>query len=179
MLEPELVAETVRRPVQCMTRGMSKGSASEVQVEFEEVVLPVLRSPWTKVPAFSRRPPEAFLYYEGPPSPSPPPRTPSVHFSVQSAQERRTGQQVREGYVQLFAVFWSMILLGWNDGTTGPLLPRIQTVYDVRSLKRFPAHHLSTAQVNYTIVSLLFVSACTVSEGPVAEDSGLMYRRAS
>ncbi|KAI5897112.1 MFS general substrate transporter [Schizophyllum commune H4-8] len=124
---------------------MSKGSASEVQVEYEEVVLPVLRSPWTKVPAFSRRPPEAFLYYEGPPSPSPPPRTPSVHFSVQSAQEGRTGRQVREGYLQLFAVFWSMILLGWNDGTTGPLLPRIQTVYDV----------------NYTIVSLLFVSACT------------------
>ncbi|KAL1719076.1 major facilitator superfamily domain-containing protein [Schizophyllum commune] len=97
MLEPELVAETVRRPVQCMTRGMSKGSTSEAQVEYEEVVLPVLR------------------------------------------------KQVREGYLQLFAVFWSMILLGWNDGTTGPLLPRIQTVYDV----------------NYTIVSLLFVSACT------------------
>ncbi|KAL1760221.1 major facilitator superfamily domain-containing protein [Schizophyllum commune] len=122
MLEPELVAETVRRPVQCMTRGMSKGSTSEVQVEvqveYEEVVLPVLRSPWTKYPAFSLRPPEAF---------------------------ERTGKQVREGYLQLFAVFWSMILLGWNDGTTGPLLPRIQTVYDV----------------SYTIVSLLFVSACT------------------
>ena len=136
MLEPELVAETVRRPVQCMTRGMSKGSTSEVQVEvqveYEEVVLHVLRSPWTKYPAFSLRPPEAFEYYESPPSPSPPPRSPSLRLSVQP-QERRTGKQVREGYLQLFAVFWSMILLGWNDGTTGPLLPRIQTVYDVRS----------------------------------------------
>ncbi|KAL1727127.1 major facilitator superfamily domain-containing protein [Schizophyllum commune] len=124
---------------------MSKGSTSEAQVEYEEVVLPVLRSPRTKFPAFSLWPPEAFEYYESPPSPSPPPRTPSVRFSIQSVQEGRTGKQVREGYLQLFAVFWSMILLGWNDGTTGPLLPRIQTVYDV----------------NYTIVSLLFVSACT------------------
>ncbi|KAI4527975.1 MFS general substrate transporter, partial [Schizophyllum commune Loenen D] len=127
-----------------MTRGMSKGSTSEVQVEYEEVVLPVLRSPRTKFSAISLRPPEAFEYYEGPPSPSPPPRSPSLRLSVQP-QEGRTGKQVREGYLQLFAVFWSMILLGWNDGTTGPLLPRIQTVYDV----------------NYTIVSLLFVSACT------------------
>ncbi|KAL1705479.1 major facilitator superfamily domain-containing protein [Schizophyllum commune] len=128
-----------------MTRGLSKGSTSEVQVEYEEVVLPVLRSPRTKFPAFSLRPPEAFEYYESPPSPSPPPRSPSVRLSIQSTQEVRTGKQVREGYLQLFAGFWSMILLGWNDGTTGPLLPRIQTVYDV----------------NYTIVSLLFVSACT------------------
>ena len=135
MLEPELVAETVRRPVQCMTRGMSKGSTSEAQVEYEEVVLPVLRSPRTKFPAFSLRPPEAYEYYESPPSLSPPPRTPSVHLSIQSAQDGRTGKQVREGYLQLFAVFWSMILLGWNDGTTGPLLPRIQTVYDVRSFQ--------------------------------------------
>ncbi|PBK59795.1 MFS general substrate transporter [Armillaria solidipes] len=34
---------------------------------------------------------------------------------------------------------------GWNDGTTGPLIPRMQTVYDV----------------NYTILSLIFVLACT------------------
>ena len=26
---------------------------------------------------------------------------------------------------------WSLFLAGWNDGSTGPLLPRIQTVYHV------------------------------------------------
>ena len=29
---------------------------------------------------------------------------------------------------------WCYFLAGWNDGTTGPLLPRIQSVYHVRSL---------------------------------------------
>ncbi|KIY67456.1 MFS general substrate transporter [Cylindrobasidium torrendii FP15055 ss-10] len=47
-------------------------------------------------------------------------------------------------YVQLGALFWCMFLAGWNDGTTGPLLPRIESVYNV----------------NYTVVSLLFVLAC-------------------
>ncbi|PBK59802.1 MFS general substrate transporter [Armillaria solidipes] len=47
-------------------------------------------------------------------------------------------------HVQFAALCWSMFLAGWNDGTTGPLLPRIQEVYNV----------------NYTVVSLLFVLAC-------------------
>ncbi|KAK0489623.1 major facilitator superfamily domain-containing protein [Armillaria luteobubalina] len=47
-------------------------------------------------------------------------------------------------HVQFAALCWSMFLAGWNDGTTGPLLPRIQEVYNV----------------NYTIVSLLFILAC-------------------
>ncbi|KAG2032525.1 major facilitator superfamily domain-containing protein, partial [Suillus americanus] len=37
-----------------------------------------------------------------------------------------------------------MYLAGWNDGSTGPLLPRIQKVYGL----------------NFTIVSLIFVFAC-------------------
>ncbi|KAK0454062.1 MFS general substrate transporter [Desarmillaria tabescens] len=47
-------------------------------------------------------------------------------------------------HVQFAALCWCMFLAGWNDGTTGPLLPRIQEVYDV----------------NYTVVSLLFILAC-------------------
>ncbi|KIY46714.1 MFS general substrate transporter [Fistulina hepatica ATCC 64428] len=46
--------------------------------------------------------------------------------------------------IHFVASCWTMITAGWNDGTTGPLLPRIQEVY----------------HVNYTIVSLLFVAAC-------------------
>ncbi len=36
-------------------------------------------------------------------------------------------------HVQFAALCWSMFLAGWNDGTTGPLLPRIQEVYNVRN----------------------------------------------
>ncbi|KAI4520809.1 MFS general substrate transporter [Schizophyllum commune Loenen D] len=56
----------------------------------------------------------------------------------------RTRKMVMTDYLQFFAACWSMVLAGWNDGTTGPLLPRIQQVYDV----------------NYAVVSLLFVCAC-------------------
>ena len=32
---------------------------------------------------------------------------------------------------QFVTLCWSLFLAGWNDGTTGPLLPRIQEVYHV------------------------------------------------
>jgi len=33
--------------------------------------------------------------------------------------------------VQFATLCWTMYLAGWNDGSTGPLLPRIQKVYGV------------------------------------------------
>jgi len=36
--------------------------------------------------------------------------------------------------IQFATLCYSLFLAGWNDGTTGPLLPRIQEVYHVRSL---------------------------------------------
>ncbi len=33
--------------------------------------------------------------------------------------------------IQFSALCWCIFLIGWNDGTTGPLLPRIQEVYHV------------------------------------------------
>ncbi|KAF5345935.1 hypothetical protein D9758_011423 [Tetrapyrgos nigripes] len=48
--------------------------------------------------------------------------------------------------LQLTALYWCLFTAGWNDGSTGPLLPRIQEVYDV----------------NFVIVSLIFVFACVV-----------------
>lgn len=32
---------------------------------------------------------------------------------------------------QFLALCWSLFLIGWTDGSTGPLLPRIQKFYDV------------------------------------------------
>jgi hypothetical protein len=40
------------------------------------------------------------------------------------------GHRLRAG-LQLASVCYSMFLAGWNDGTTGPLLPRIQKFYKV------------------------------------------------
>ncbi|KAK1223948.1 hypothetical protein PQX77_013169 [Marasmius sp. AFHP31] len=56
----------------------------------------------------------------------------------------QTRAQVIKARIQLGTLFWTMFLAGWNDGTTGPLLPRIQEVY----------------HVNDTIVSLIFIFAC-------------------
>lgn len=40
-------------------------------------------------------------------------------------------RHVVKSRVQFAALCWSLFLAGWNDGTTGPLLPRIQEVYHV------------------------------------------------
>ncbi|KAI0052804.1 MFS general substrate transporter [Auriscalpium vulgare] len=46
--------------------------------------------------------------------------------------------------IQMGAICWAMFLLGWNDGTSGPLLPRMQQEY----------------HVNFFVVSLIFVANC-------------------
>ncbi|KAG1833261.1 MFS general substrate transporter [Suillus subalutaceus] len=55
---------------------------------------------------------------------------------------RRT-QKTREK-IQFVTLCWFVYLEGWNDGSNGPLLPRIQEVYGV----------------GYAVVSLIFVFAC-------------------
>jgi fucose permease len=44
--------------------------------------------------------------------------------------------------LQFATCLWAYVLAGWNDGTTGPLLPRIQEVYHVgiMHLMSFPCH---------------------------------------
>jgi hypothetical protein len=32
---------------------------------------------------------------------------------------------------QFLALCWALFVIGWTDGSTGPLLPRIQKFYDV------------------------------------------------
>ncbi|KAG1745199.1 MFS general substrate transporter [Suillus lakei] len=54
----------------------------------------------------------------------------------------QTKRQRLRARVQFATVCGAMYLAGWNDGTTGPLLPRIQT------------------SLNFAVVSLIFVFAC-------------------
>ena len=69
------------------------------------------------------------------PAPSDPPPPPS-------AKARR------KATIQFLALCWSLFTLGWNDGTTGPLLPRIQSVYHVRMRSLVHACHLSVEHVD-------------------------------
>ena len=47
-------------------------------------------------------------------------------------------KQVLTGHVQFAACCVPLFLAGWNDGTLGPLLPRIQSVYHVSSFLIHP-----------------------------------------
>lgn len=50
--------------------------------------------------------------------------------------------------IQFFALCYAMFLLGWNDGTTGPLLPRIQEVYHVTDFSfRSPQGQIADATI--------------------------------
>lgn len=44
----------------------------------------------------------------------------------------KTPAMRRKARVQFATLCWSIFVAGWNDGTTGPLLPRLQEVYHVR-----------------------------------------------
>lgn len=48
-----------------------------------------------------------------------------------TGHDTRTAKQKKAERIQLMALFWFAFLVGWNDGSTGPLLPRIQEVYHV------------------------------------------------
>ena len=71
----------------------------------------------------------------------------------------------RKAWLQFFALCMAIFVAGWNDGTTGPLVPRLQEVYHVGCRNR-PLHscgllaHL--CQVGYAVVSLIFIANCIV-----------------
>ena len=53
------------------------------------------------------------------------------------------------------ALCWCLFLAGWNDGTIGPLLPRVQGVYDVRILLN---PFITFADAPCRLISLSFLS---------------------
>ncbi|KAI0356007.1 MFS general substrate transporter [Trametes cingulata] len=65
-------------------------------------------------------------------------RAPSTTFQASTPSMRRKAQ------IQFAACCFTLFLAGWNDGSTGPLLPRIQAVY----------------HVGFAVVSLIFISNC-------------------
>lgn len=55
-----------------------------------------------------------------------------------------SNMSIRDERVYLATLSYNLATAGWNDGTLGPLLPRIQEHY----------------QIGYTVVSILFVVSC-------------------
>ncbi|TCD71911.1 hypothetical protein EIP91_000043 [Steccherinum ochraceum] len=63
---------------------------------------------------------------------------PPVVFPAASTKTRRTAT------IQFVALCWTLFLAGWNDGSTGPLLPRMRDAY----------------HIGFGLVSLIFVFNC-------------------
>lgn len=72
--------------------------------------------------------------------------TTSVDLNVGSHEQSFSseGREVARTRIYMCAMCTSMFLAGWNDGSSGPLIPRIQKVYNI----------------NFVLVSLTFVLAC-------------------
>ncbi|KAI0346461.1 MFS general substrate transporter [Trametopsis cervina] len=65
--------------------------------------------------------------------------------SVEAQKETVKSSSVRlTAFLQFACACFTLFLAGWNDGTTGPLLPRMQTNY----------------HVGYAVVSLIFIFNC-------------------
>ena len=62
-----------------------------------------------------------------------PSRAPSLNYtdSAPLTRETRTPTQKRLGWLHFIVLCWAFFVEGWNDGTTGPLLPRFQAYYGV------------------------------------------------
>ncbi|KIM30930.1 hypothetical protein M408DRAFT_21744 [Serendipita vermifera MAFF 305830] len=69
--------------------------------------------------------------------------TQSLHEGAQNF-DSITPKMRRYEMVVFAAMSFALFLAGWNDGTVGPLLPRIQEVYGV----------------GYAVVSVIFICAC-------------------
>ena len=55
----------------------------------------------------------------------------AIHTDAANDNVVQTKAQRHHARVQFATLCWTLYLAGWNDGSTGPLLPRIQRVYDV------------------------------------------------
>ena len=77
-----------------------------------------------------------------------------------------TRKEARTARVQFLALCWSLFLMGWFSGSTGPLLPSIQNSYDVcePAIIFFSTFSLlRIIQVGFGTVSWIFVFGSAVS----------------
>ncbi|KAF7351272.1 MFS domain-containing protein [Mycena sanguinolenta] len=68
----------------------------------------------------------------------------NVHRDEDHESQGASSSHVIRARLHLCAIYFSMFLAGWNDASNGPLIPRMQKVYDV----------------GFLLVSLTFVVSC-------------------
>jgi len=96
-------------------------------------------------------------------------RTVSTKDTTTPVNDLSTAQPHRvRAHMQLASLCFSLFLAGWNDATTGPLLPRIQNVYNVRTPTINQSQIMTKLQIGFVIVSLIFVFACLASPDSLA-----------
>jgi len=101
---------------------------------------------------------------------------------TRSLNRQRRKQKTAER-LHLCACFWFAFIIGWNDGSTGPLLPRIREVYHVNDLVssfflmgRWLIFFLKRLQVGFILVSMIFVCTTIVSHLLVQRWSHIILR---
>ena len=55
---------------------------------------------------------------------------------IQHSAKEISKQEANVARAQFLSLCWAMFVTGWTGSSIGPLLPRIQTFYDVSSLSR-------------------------------------------
>ncbi|KAI0000192.1 MFS general substrate transporter [Russula compacta] len=65
-------------------------------------------------------------------------------LDVSQANKSESSKVTFRARIQYFSLCWTLFLAGWSDGSTGPLLPRIQSVY----------------HVGFAVVSVVFIANC-------------------
>ncbi|KAJ7778298.1 hypothetical protein B0H16DRAFT_1502951 [Mycena metata] len=71
-----------------------------------------------------------------------------------ASSSNNSSAQILRARLQLSAICWSLFLAGWNDGTSGPLIPRMQNVYHASFL---------VVSLVFVVSSLGFISGAAVN----------------
>ena len=86
-----------------------------------------------------------------------------------------TKKEERVARAQFLALCLALFVVGWTDGSTGPLLPRIQVFYNVSLSWPIPLtfflNQPPILQVGFGTVSWVFVLQCTVSDTLLGRDT--------
>lgn len=56
-------------------------------------------------------------------------------LNIQDNGSTQTKPQQHLETIQFLTLCWALFLAGWNDGSSGPLIPRLQAVYHVGLVK--------------------------------------------
>ena len=84
--------------------------------------------------------------------------------ATKSSQAEADKKHRRKRLINFITLCYTFILEGWNDGSLGPLIPRIQQYYKVICFYTGIEGLLTSSfKISYAIVSLIFVFECVVS----------------